>query len=123
MSRKVNLAASLDSGFAAGRETPTARPPATATPAVSRPAVSTGTYRDLVKRDTKIHPEQDRRLKDLENAIRADLRARGVKPERRITINTLIRVALEDFLDAAENVRGDSEADLLASLRAARANR
>ena len=77
----------------------------------------TGTYRDFVKRDTKIWPDQDTELKALEAAIRDDLRARGIKPARRITINTLVRVALDNFLADAANVRGASEAELLANLR------
>lgn len=123
---------SLNEGFQAGvtapaREprptpTPSARPPSVPVTVPATDRVQSGTYRDFVKRDTKIWPDQEARLKQLEADIRNDLRSRGVTPPRRITINTLVRVALESFLDDADSgdVRGTSETELLASLRATR---
>ena len=77
------------------------------------PAVVHRTVAAEVRKETFLRPEV---ITDLDQLARA-LQRSARKGERRITANTLLRVAADLLLQDKELLNGSTEAELLASLR------
>lgn len=81
--------------------------------ATSRPVV----YENYERTEARLSPEVTDRLNALARRLH---RERTDKNAPRVTRNTLLRVAAEYLLDAANDITGDDEAQMLASLRKSR---
>lgn len=79
-------------------------------PLAQRP--STARYLTMERVDARLRPDQVTALGDL---VRQLQRARRTRDER-ITSNTLLRIAVDLLLARADDLAGDGEGDLRASL-------
>ncbi|PRY28585.1 hypothetical protein, partial [Umezawaea tangerina] len=69
-------------------------------------------YRRLVRTEGRFRPDQIDALNRLSRQVMADRQAKG----ERITPNTLVRLAVDLLLAHADDLRGDTEDQLRASL-------
>lgn len=76
-----------------------------------------GTRDDFEDKEAALWPDQAARLDALAARIASSNRRRGVKAPRRITKNTLIRIAIDNLLLDNAALTGATEAELRESLR------